>query len=198
VRTLPVEEIAARLTDRFRLLVRGDRTAVPRQQTLRALIDWSYDLLTERERAVLRRLSVFAGGWTLEGAEAVAAGGDIAEPDVLDLLSRLIEKSLVAADPEAARYRLLETVRQHALERLGSSGEEARTRSRHLAFYVALAETARPQLVGREQGAWLARLDPERRISSARGATPEGESGEAASAMRRYWTIRGLLGSDCE
>jgi predicted ATPase len=103
VRALPVEEIAARLHDRFRLLVRGDRTAVPRQQTLQALIDWSYDLLTERERAVLRRLSVFAGGWTLEAAEAVAAAGDVPEADVLDLVSNLVEKSLVAADPDAGR-----------------------------------------------------------------------------------------------
>lgn len=200
VRALPVEEIVARLTDRFRLLVRGERTAEPRQQTLRALIDWSHDLLTERERAVLRRLSVFAGGWTLAAAEAVAAGGDIAEPEVLDLLTRLIEKSLVAADPEAARYRLLETVRQYALERLASSDEDAPTRLRHLAFYLALAEEASPQLVGREQGAWLARLDLEREnLLSAHAwcdRAPAGaESGlKLASAMRRYWIVRGLLG----
>lgn len=200
VRALSVEEIAAHLTDRFRLLVRGDRTAVPRQQTLQALIDWSYDLLIEPERALLRRLSVFAGGWTLEAAEAVAAGGEIAEPDVLDLLSRLVEKSLVAADLDAARYRLLETVRRYALDRLGRAGEEARTRSRHLAFYLALAEKARPQLVGREQGAWLARLDLEREnLLSAHAwcddAPGGAESGlKLVSSMRRYWMIRGLLG----
>ena len=200
VRTLPAEEIATRLTDRFRLLVRGDRTAVPRQQTLQALIDWSYDLLTPPECALLRRLSVFAGGWTLEAAEAVTAGGEIAERDVLDLLGRLVEKSLVAADPEAGRYRLLETVRQYALDRLGRAGEEPRTRSRHLAFYLALAETARPQLVGSQQGAWLARLDREREnLLSAHAwcddAPIGAESGlKLSSSMRRYWMIRGLLG----
>src|SRR5437588_63753 len=98
VRTLPVEAIAARLDDRFRLLTGGDRTALPRQQTLRALIDWSYDLLTENERALLRRLSVCAGGWTLEAAETIGAHGDVASDEVLDLLSNLVEKSLVAVD----------------------------------------------------------------------------------------------------
>jgi predicted ATPase/class 3 adenylate cyclase len=161
VRTLSVEVIAARLTDRFRLLSGGNRTAMPRQQTLRALIDWSYDLLTEHERALLRRLAVFAGGWTLEGAEAVGSAGDIGEHDVLDLLSNLVDKSLVSMDAEGQRYRLVETVRQYAQERLDGSGEAAATRTRHLAFYLALAETASPELVGPEQGAWLAQLDLE-------------------------------------
>ena len=101
VRAMSVEQIAARLDDRFRLLNRGDRTALPRQQTLRALIDWSHDLLDAKERALFRRLAVFAGGWTLEAAEAVGAGGDIAREDVLDLLSNLVEKSLVAMDAES-------------------------------------------------------------------------------------------------
>ena len=200
VRSLPVEEIAARLDDRFRLLVHGSRTAERRQQTLQALIDWSYDLLTQSEEALLRRLSVFAGGWTLEAAEAVAADGEIAESDVLDLLTRLVEKSLVAVDPDTGRYRLLETVRQYSLERLRRADEEAQTRSRHLDFYLALAEKARPQLVGREQGAWLARLDLEREnLLSAHAwcddAPGGAESGlKLASSMRRYWMTRGLLG----
>ncbi|MGH2406557.1 MAG: ATP-binding protein, partial [Candidatus Limnocylindrales bacterium] len=120
VRTLPVEQIAARLDDRFRLLTGGSRTSVARHQTLRATIDWSYDLLTEPERAVLRRLSAFAGGATLEGAEAVCAGGDVDALDILDVLGRLVEKSLVFIDPTLAeaRFRLLETVRDYARTRL--------------------------------------------------------------------------------
>ena len=124
VRSLPVEKIAERLGDRFRLLTGGDRTALPRQQTLRALIDWSFDLLPEPERALLRRLGVFAGGWTLEAAEAVASGNEIEKASVLDLLSRLVEKSLVELDADGERYRLLETVRQYAQEKLDEAGEE--------------------------------------------------------------------------
>src|SRR5207253_6027784 len=108
VRTLPVEAIAARLDDRLRLLTGGDRTALPRQQTLRALIDWSYELLSEDERAVLRRLSVFAGGWTLEAAEALCGFGGVEQATVLDHVTQLGEKSLVALDADRARYRLLE------------------------------------------------------------------------------------------
>src|SRR4029078_12505274 len=112
VRALPVEQVAARLDDRFRLLTGGRRTAGARHQTLRATIDWSYDLLTEPERAVLRRLSVFAGGASLEAAESVCAGDPVDALDVLDLLGRLVEKSLVFTDPTSseAHFRLLETV----------------------------------------------------------------------------------------
>ena len=162
VRALPVETIAVRLSDRFRLLTGGDKTSLPRQQTLRACIDWSYDLLTEPERALLRRLAVFAGGWTLEAAEAVGAGGDIEDLDVLDLLTHLVEKSLVAMDAEGARYRLLETVRQYGKERLQDAHEKTSTRNRHLTFYLALAEEATSHLMGAEQASWLARLDLER------------------------------------
>ena len=161
VRALSVEGIAARLKDRFRLLTRGDTTALPRQQTLRALIDWSFDLLTEHERALLRRLAVFAGGWTLEAAEAVAADGDVSKADVLGLLANLVEKSLVTLDIGSERYRLLETVREYAQERLDDSGEGDSARTRHLAFFLAYAEQARAKIVGPDQGAWLARLDLE-------------------------------------
>jgi len=200
VRALSVETIAARLSDRFRLLSGGDRTALPRQQTLRALIDWSYDLLTEPERAALRRLAVFAGGWTLEAAEAVAAGGDIHEHDILDLLTNLVEKSLVVLEAEGGRYRLLDTVRQYAHERLDESGDGERTRTRHLAFYLALAETARPELVGPQQGAWLARLDLEREnLLSAHAWCDFTRDGAAFGlrlvySMLLYWVNRGLLG----
>jgi predicted ATPase/class 3 adenylate cyclase len=199
VRALSVENIAARLNDRFRLLTTGNRTALPRQQTLRALIDWSYDLLDERERAVLRRLAVFAGGWTLEAAEAVCASGDLRESDVLDPLTTLVEKSLVVAEAAGGRYRLLDTVNQYAQERLNDSGEAEQTRTRHLAFYLALAENARPELVGPQQGAWLARLDLEREnLLSAHAWAGDAEGGgekglRLVYSVKHYWIIRGLL-----
>jgi predicted ATPase/class 3 adenylate cyclase len=198
-RALPVETIAARLNDRFRLLTRGDRTALPRQQTLRALIDWSYDLLTEHERALFRRLAVCAGGWTLEVGEAIGAGGSIASGDVLDLLTNLVEKSLVVVDAEGGRYRLLDTVRQYALERLGESGEESAIRDRHLAYYLAFAERARPELFGASQAAWLARLDLERENLLAAHAWCDTAVGGAESGVRLVYAVkpycfnRGLL-----
>jgi predicted ATPase/class 3 adenylate cyclase len=200
VRAMSVEEIATRLTDRFRLLARGDRTALPRQQTLRALIDWSYDLLTEAERTLFRRLSVFAGGWTLDAAEAVGAGADVAPAEVLDLLAHLVEKSLAVLDPGGGRYRLLETVRQYAQERLAESFEEHEVRSRHLGFYFALAEKARPELVGPHQAVWLARLDLEREnLLLAHAWCDRAEDGselglKLAHLLMLYWVNRGLLG----
>src|SRR5207249_2803661 len=136
VRALPVEQIAVRLEDRFRLLTGGSRTALPRQQTLRALIDWSYDLLSASERCLLRRLSVFAEGWTLDAAEAICPGAGIESWEVLDLLTWLVEKSLVLHEPGKgeARYRLLETVRQYGWERLGEAGEVEAVRGRHRDF----------------------------------------------------------------
>ena len=142
VRALSVEKIAARLNDRFSLLTRGDTTALPRQQTLRALIDWSFELLTEHERALLQRLAAFAGGWTLEAAEAVGAGGDVSRTDVLGLLANLVDKSLVTLEAEGERYRLLETVRQYAHERLDESGEADQAHRRHLDFFLALVDVA--------------------------------------------------------
>jgi predicted ATPase/class 3 adenylate cyclase len=149
VRALSVEKIAARLNDRFSLLTRGDTTALPRQQTLRALIDWSFELLTEHERALLQRLAVFAGGWTLEAAEAVGAGGDVSRTDVLGLLANLVDKSLVTLEAEGERYRLLETVRQYAQEKLDESGEADQTRKRHLDFRAGefAARGTRPRRV---------------------------------------------------
>ena len=199
VRTLSVETIAARLGDRFRLLAGGNRTAMPRQQTLRALIDWSYDLLTENERALLRRLAVFAGGWTLEGAEAVGAAGSIGEQDVVDLLSNLVEKSLVNMEAEGQRYRLVETVRQYAQDKLDGAGEADAARSRHLAFYLALAERASPELVGPNQGVWLARLDLEgENLLAAHAWCDQAQDGAELGlrlvfAIKLYMIYRGLL-----
>jgi predicted ATPase/class 3 adenylate cyclase len=139
VGALSVEHIAVRLGDRFRLLTRGDQTKLPRQQTMRACIDWSYELLSEPERELLRRLTVFAG-WTLDAAEAVGAGGEIEQSDVLDLLTHLVEKSLVQFDAEHARYWLLETVRQYAREKLHESGGADSVLERHRNYFLALAE----------------------------------------------------------
>jgi predicted ATPase/class 3 adenylate cyclase len=141
VKALPVERIAERLSDRFRFLTGGSRTALPRHQTLRALIDWSYELLTEPERALLRRLSVFAGGWTLEAAEAVCARDGIEAWEVLDLLTALVGKSLVLYQEhlEEPRYRLLETVRQYGRDRLFESGEGEAVRGAHAAYFLQLA-----------------------------------------------------------
>jgi predicted ATPase/class 3 adenylate cyclase len=199
-RALSVENIASRLSDRFRLLTTGNRTALPRQQTLRALIDWSYELLSEQERTLFRSLAVFAGGWTLEAAEAVCGGGAVEAADVLDLLTALVEKSLVTVDAERDRYGLLETMRQYALERLDESGEGDAVRSRHLDFYLAFAEQARPALVGPEQGEWLARLDLEREnlLGAHRWCDRAANGAEAGlrlvHAVKPYWAIRGLLG----
>jgi predicted ATPase/class 3 adenylate cyclase len=159
VKILKVEQIASRLDDAFRLLTGGSRTAVPRQQTLRALIDWSYNLLTDEEKKVLRTLTVFMGGWTLEAAEAVCDN-----PNMLDLLTHLVDKSLVAVDYEhgiEARYYLLETIRQYAREKLSESGEGEQTRSRHLDYFLKLAQKEEHKIYGAGQAAWLQKLDDE-------------------------------------
>ena len=199
VRAISVDNIAARLDDRFSLLTRGDTTALPRQQTLRALIDWSFDLLNQSERALLRRLAVFAGGWTLEAAEVVGAGGEVARIDVLGLLTNLVEKSLVTLEADGERYRLLETVRQYAQKRLDESGEGDATRTRHLDCFLALAEQASSQLVGPDQGAWLARLALEAENLLAAHAWCDrvaegGESGLRLVHAVKLWLIyRGRL-----
>ena len=200
VRAMSIDKIAERLTDRFRLLTGGDRTALPRQQTLRASIDWSHDLLSVPERTVFRRLAIFAGGCTLEAAEAVGAGGDIGEADVLDFMSHLVEKSLVAVEVDGARYQLLDTVRQYAHERLDESGDGDQARTRHLKFYLALVERARPRLDGPEQSAWLAKLDLElENLLSAHAWCDRAEEGvnlglRLVSSIKPYWITRGLMG----
>ena len=160
---LSVPEISARLDQRFRLLTGGSRTALPRHQTLRALIDWSYDLLTPEEQVVLGRLSVFAGGWTLAAAEAVTAAGDGGQWQVLDHLAALVDKSLVLAEEiqGSTRYRLLETVRHYAAERLArrAGPELDETRAAHRDHYLALVETADTHLRGPDEAAWLDRLE---------------------------------------
>ncbi|MBI4788420.1 MAG: hypothetical protein HY782_15420 [Chloroflexi bacterium] len=163
LKVLSVEQIATRLDDRFRLLTSGNRTSLPRQQTLRAMIDWSYDLLSDAERVVLQRLSVFAGGWTLEAAEFVCEGDGIEAIQILDFLSRLVDKSLVIAEEcgGAARYRMLETIKQYAHEKLTASSEAQRIRDRHLDHFLKFAEHADPKMLSREQFEWMIRLDNE-------------------------------------
>ena len=168
-------------------LARADRLELrPAHRTTNALL--------------FRRLAVFAGGFTLEAAEALRAAGKDDLPDVLAVLSQLVEKSLVELDADGERYRLLETVRQYAQERLDESGEADRARAAHLGFYLAFAEKASPELVGPQQGLWLTRLDLEREnILAAHAWCDRGEA-EAAlglrlvSSMRRYWMVRGVLG----
>ncbi|HJS28873.1 MAG TPA: tetratricopeptide repeat protein, partial [Anaerolineales bacterium] len=198
VKAMSVEQIAERLDDRFRLLTGGSRTALPRHQTLQALIDWSYELVSEPERVLLRRLSVFAGGWTLEAAEKVCAGNGIPARQVLDLLARLVDKSLVAVEERTgtARYRMLHTIRQYAREKLFASGEEERVRARHLDFYAGLAEEAEPQLRSAEQLQWLDRLETDH--DNLRAALRWGQQGAGpdlglrlAGALFWFWLLRG-------
>jgi predicted ATPase/DNA-binding winged helix-turn-helix (wHTH) protein len=161
VTMLSVAEIAARLEDRFRLLTGGSRT-LPRHQTLQAAIQWSYEQLTPAQQRMLRQVSVFAGGWTLQAANEVAQVGD--EYEALALLTALHDKSLLVVDREVSvspRYRMLETVRQYALDRLNECGEGEATRGRHVAHYIALAEQAEPHVRGPEQDAWMSRFKQE-------------------------------------
>ncbi len=161
VRSLSVENIAEHIGDRFRILTGGDRTALPRHQTLRALIDWSYDLLGDSEQAMLRQLSVFAGGWTLEAAEAVCGSGAVDAFEVIDLLGNLVEKSLVRLEPETGRYGMLETLRQYAGEKLGTGAEMKTCRRAHFEYFLRLAESQRKQFGGPDQGIWIQRLENE-------------------------------------
>ena len=157
VRSMSVEDLVARLDQRFKLLTRGSRAALERHQTLRNTIDWSYDLLDPREREALNGLSVFAGGCDLAAAEAVLASDALDAMDVLDLLGQLIDKSLVVVDESedgGVRYRLLETIRQYAQERLEASDEAAAVRRRHADHYIVVAETAGPHLRSRGQIEW--------------------------------------------
>ena len=206
VRVLGPEQIAERLDDRFRLLTGGSRTAPLRQQTLRATLEWSYDLLSDAERLLFDRLSVFAGGWTLESAEAVCAGEAVEPGAVLDVLTQLVDKSLVLAEPGPAgaiRYRLLETLRQYGQERLGDRDDVEETRRRHAVFFLALAERAARELRGSEQRSWLALLAHEQDNfraalvwSIGRGESEIGP--RLAAAPAEFWQRRAYVSKDLE
>ncbi len=199
-RSLSVKQIAERLADRFSLLTGGSRTAVPRHQTLRALVDWSYELLSEPERILLRRLSVFAGGWNLEEAEAICAGDGLAAGAILDVLSQLVDKSLVLAEEQrgAMRYRLLETLRRYCGERLaGAEGELLR--DRHLEYFADFAARIDPLLYGPDQADWYDRLEVD--VGNLRAALDWSESRpeqieaglRLGGSLWRFWFNRGHL-----
>jgi predicted ATPase/class 3 adenylate cyclase len=199
LRSLSLRDLADRLDQRFSLLTGGSRTALARQQTLRATVDWSYSLLHGAERSLLRRLSVFAEGFDLDAAEAVCGFGDIEALEVAGLLGSLVDKSLVVAEPveEALRYRLLETIRQFAAERLaGDGGEAAAVAAAHCAHYLSTAEKAAPHLTGAGQGSWLARLDTDQANLRRAAAHAAGSADGTAQvlrlgvALRRYWMAR--------
>jgi predicted ATPase/DNA-binding SARP family transcriptional activator len=194
LRTLSPQEIAARLDDRFRLLTTGVRTALPRHQTLRAVVDWSWDLLTDSERAVARRLGAFAGGATLAAAERVCG------PDAWEALTSLVDKSLVVAVPQAdgpTRYRMLETIRAYAGEKLDAAGERPTAEAAHAGFVLDLVEEAEPHIRRREQLQWLARLRAEADeidLALRRTTTSDGPLAyRIVVAMMWSWLIRGRL-----
>lgn len=201
IKVLTPEQIDGRLGDRFRLLSGGSRTALPRQQTLRALLDWSYDLLTPAEQCLLRRLSVFPGGWSLETAETVCAGGAITEESILDGLSRLVAKSLVVVEPPVdgqVRYHLLESIRSYSGEQMAlASGEAQALACRHRDYFLAFAEDAEPHLTGPDQALWLNRL--ERDLDNLRAALAFGREANdlslprLAGALSRFWYGRSYL-----
>ncbi|MFY9775543.1 MAG: BTAD domain-containing putative transcriptional regulator, partial [Trebonia sp.] len=197
LRTMSIDQLASRLDDRFRLLTSGSRTALPRHRTLRAMVDWSWELLTGAEQMVLRRLSVFSGGASLEAAERVCAGDAVEQDQVLDLLTALTEKSLLLNDGgNAPHYRMSGTIMEYAGQRLAAAGEADLARHAHLAYFTELAEIADPQLRRADQLNWLATLEAEHdNIGAAmRGALA---AGEAQSAMRLaagagwYWWLGG-------
>jgi predicted ATPase/DNA-binding CsgD family transcriptional regulator len=198
VAVLSPDQIETRLGDRFRFLCGGSRTALPRYRTLRALVDWSHDLLSEHERIVFRRLAAFAGGWTLEAAESVCAGDGLAPEEILNIVSDLVAKSLVLTveDAEVVRYGFLESLREYAAEKLRDAGEEATLRDRHRAWLLVLAEEAEPQLSGPHSVSWLNRLEREREnLRAALGWCLERGDAEPglrlAGALSRFWQIRG-------
>jgi predicted ATPase/class 3 adenylate cyclase len=205
VKALPVEQIARRLDDRFRLLTGGSRTLLPRQQTLQAAIDWSYDLLSEGERVLLRRLSVFAGGLTLGAAEVVCSGEGVEEWEVLDLVSQLVDRSLLVAEEAGGegRYRLLETIREYGAEKLEGAAEGERLRERHRDWFLALAEQAGPELRGPRQADWLERLEREHEnLRAALDGALRRHDAETClrlgAVLGRFWLIRGYLGEGRE
>ena len=208
-RILSTEQIAARLDDRFRLLTSGSRTALPRQQTLQASIDWSYDLLSEAERTLFLRLSVFAGGWDLASAEGVCADSTLHPADILDLLDQLIHKSLVivGSDPGyEARYRLLETIRQYALGKVVGREEWISLRNRHLAYFLHLVEEIEPKLTTAEQVRCMKQLRTEQaNLRSALNwslvetqGSLAAEGLRMASALLGFWEYYGLISEGYE
>jgi tetratricopeptide (TPR) repeat protein len=192
------EQIAQRLDDRFRLLTGGSRTALPRQQTLRALIDWSYQSLNETEQGALRRLSVFSGGWTIDAAESV-----IGESEAMESLASLVNKSLVTVEEQEneSRYRFLETIRQYAMEKLAEWGEAVEARDRHLDYMLQIAEQRDNRMFGAETQEWFDQMEMEH--DNLRAAFEWGRSNhpnkalQLAYALGGFWTVRDHISEAC-
>src|SRR5579859_2225544 len=205
LRSMAPEQIAARLGDRFQLLTGGSRTAMPRHQTLRAVVDWSWDLLDDAERALWRRFSVFAGGATLEAAEQVCSGSGLPAGQILDLLTALADKSLLTVrhDPGGPRYRMLEIIKAYGQERLAEAGEPGEFRAAHAEYFTRLAEASPAHLRGADQLVWLRKLsdDQDNLHAAIRGAVAAGDGPAAvrlAAALGWYWWLRSMRveGSD--
>jgi non-specific serine/threonine protein kinase len=200
VRVMSVDELLARLDDRFRVLSNSSRTAQPRHQTMRATVDWGYELLSQEERSVFLRLSVFAGGFTLDAAEAVCGGDGVEVADIMDLVARLVDKSLVAPDERPggpSRMRLLETLRQYGRGRLAETGDGARFARRHALYFLEMAERARHDQRGDQYASWLAKLEDEHDNLRAALETAFHEPDETALALATallwFWDVRGYL-----
>jgi predicted ATPase len=197
LRTMSVDQLASRLDDRFRLLTGGSRTALPRHRTLRAVVDWSWELLTEAERTALSRLSVFSGGASLEAAERVCAGDGVKQEQVLELLTSLAEKSLLRTESGSApRYRMLGTIKEYAADRLAEAGESELARHAHLGYFTELAETAEPHLRRAEQVQWLATLEADHdNIAAAMRGALAADDGPGAMRLAAgagwYWWLSG-------
>ncbi len=190
---LSVEKIYERLDDRFNLLTGGKRTALPRQQTLRALIDWSYDLLSENEKILWSRLSVFSGGWTLEAAEKVCSDETISKNDILELLSQLAEKSVIIYDETKDRYRILESLKQYGIEKLPAGNEIF---IKHLNYFLELSEKAKPELLGENTKFWMRVIEADHsNFISAIEWSVRNENSEkgiiTVAALGRFWNITG-------
>jgi tetratricopeptide (TPR) repeat protein len=197
LRTMAPEQIVARLGDRFQLLSSGSRTAMPRHQTLRAVVDWSWDLLDDAERALWRRFSAFTGGATLEAAEQVCSGSGLPAARVLDLLTALAEKSLLTVRHDPPRYRMLEIIRAYGQERLAEAGEQEEVRQAHAQYFTRLAEASQDHLLRAEQLDWLRKLsaDQDNLHAAIRGAVAVGDGPGAvrlAAALGWYWFLRGM------
>jgi predicted ATPase len=198
-KALSIEQITARLHDRLKFLTGGSRTALPRQQTLFAAIDWSYNLLTEAEKLLFLRLSAFSGGWTLEAAEAVCSGGGVQQDDVLESLSGLVDKSLVLVEErnDEQRYRFMVMLLEYAQQRLRQTAEGEALQRRHAAYFVGLAVEAEPELMKTEQKVWLERLnaDYDNLRAALRWTSANNiELGlRLAGALGRFWYIGGHL-----
>lgn len=198
VKNLSVDKIYERLDDRFRLLTIGKRTALPRQQTLRAMVDWSYELLSEKEKLLWSRLSVFSDGWTIEAAEEVCSDENLLREEIIDLLSQLADKSLIITVNENKRYRMLETIRQYGDEKLFSSGKTEEIILKHLDYYTGFAVYARKNLEGPLQKQWIDKIEAETfnfqlALTSSIVRNRREKGILIANNLSRYWEIRGYI-----